>query len=243
MEYIYEQDGRSYEDLASGRVLYNGRGMTGFPVRLASEIAGRCFHMLAERGNAGPYTLYDPCCGGGYLLASIGLLHSGKISRVLAADIDAAVLELAAKNLALLSRSGMEQRMAQLQELIALYGKPAHYGALESAQRLLGMISQSVLEHTAVYQQDSTASSVEEAGGGVDLVMTDLPYGNLVSWGGGSASPAADLLASLYKRLKPRQSVVAIIADKGQKLAHEQYRRVKQLKVGKRQIAIFEPMG
>lgn len=242
MEYIYEKDGRSYEDLASGRVLYNGRGTTGFPVRLASEIAGRCFHMLAERGNEGPYTVYDPCCGGAYLLTAIGLLHSGKISRVLASDIDAAVLEIAAKNLALLSRGGMEQRMAQLQELIALYGKPAHYGALESAHRLLGMLSQSALEHTAVCQQDSTAAQASELWTGIDMVITDLPYGNLVTWGGGSASPAADLLAALHKRLKPRLSIVAIIADKGQKLAHEQYRRVKQMKVGKRQIAIFEPL-
>lgn len=53
MEYIYESAQRSYEDFASGRVLYNAQGTTSFPVRLASEIAQRCFQLLEKKGYTG----------------------------------------------------------------------------------------------------------------------------------------------------------------------------------------------
>ena len=41
MEYRYSND-KNYEDFVSGRVLYNYKGITNFPARLAQEIFGRC---------------------------------------------------------------------------------------------------------------------------------------------------------------------------------------------------------
>lgn len=42
MKYLYEIEFKNYEDFVSGRVLYNRKGATAFPVRLASEIFQRC---------------------------------------------------------------------------------------------------------------------------------------------------------------------------------------------------------
>ena len=63
MEYIYESAQRSYEDFASGRVLYNAQGTTSFPVRLASEIAQRCFQLL-EKGYRGRIPCSIPAAAG-----------------------------------------------------------------------------------------------------------------------------------------------------------------------------------
>jgi 23S rRNA (guanine2535-N1)-methyltransferase len=41
MEYRYTAERQNYEDFASGRVLYNQKGTTAFPVRLASELYQR----------------------------------------------------------------------------------------------------------------------------------------------------------------------------------------------------------
>lgn len=46
MQYRFEKLKESYEDLSSGRVLYNTPGISAFPVRLASKIAMRCFSIL-----------------------------------------------------------------------------------------------------------------------------------------------------------------------------------------------------
>lgn len=243
MEYIYESAQRSYEDFASGRVLYNAQGTTSFPVRLASEIAQRCFQLLEKKGIQGPYTLFDPCCGGAYLLTVVGLLHGQRIHRVIGSDINAEVLGIAAKNLSLLREDGLEQRTEQLKELLALYHKPSHQDALQSAGRLRELIRSSRVEETACFQADITQPEESLAScKGTHIVMTDLPYGDLVSWGGGSDEPVKDFFNGIHSILDPGRSVVAVISDKGQKLKHDRFQRIQHMKVGKRQVAIFEPI-
>lgn len=64
MSYMFEMEDKNYEDFASGRVLYNQHGTTSFPARLGSEIFLRCEQFLYKAGVDGPYSIYDPCCGG-----------------------------------------------------------------------------------------------------------------------------------------------------------------------------------
>ena len=60
MEYKFALEQRSYEDFASGAVLYNQAGATSFPVRLGSEIFQRCSHHLAAKGIEWSIPIYDP---------------------------------------------------------------------------------------------------------------------------------------------------------------------------------------
>ncbi|WP_052703091.1 hypothetical protein [Paenibacillus beijingensis] len=136
MEYLYEKYDQNYEDFASGRVLYNAYGTTSFPVRLASEIIQRCFRLLEIKGNKGPYSLYDPCCGGAYMLTVIGLMHGHRINNIYASDVDREVLQVAERNLSLLTPSGLAQRKEQLTQLAALFQKKSHEEALASLERL-----------------------------------------------------------------------------------------------------------
>ncbi|WP_042161452.1 hypothetical protein [Paenibacillus gorillae] len=243
MEYLYEKNGNSYEDFASGRVLYNARGTTSFPVRLASEIIQRCFRLLEIKGNKGPYSLYDPCCGGAYMLTVVGLMHGHRINHVYASDVNSGVLQVAERNLSLLSPSGLDQRKEQLIQLTALFQKKSHKEALVSLERLHGLAARLNIEGTFVSQGDITSpEKSSEPHSKVSIVMTDLPYGDIVNWRTDSTDPVSDLFDQILKRLKPDHSVVAIIADKGQKLKHKRFKRLQYFKIGKRQVGIFEPI-
>jgi len=245
LEYRFATD-EPREHFASGRVLYNAKGAAPFPVRLADEIVQRCFHDLEERGHPGPYVVYDPCCGSGYMLAVIGLLHGAQIRAVLASDIDESMLETARRNLSLLTAEGMRARIEQLRELYEQYGKPSHAEALESAAVLDEYRARGTLGSIEVFPADITAGPPDAVRNSgfcpVNIVIADLPYGHLTGWRSGSADPAARMLDSLFPLLRPGASVVALVAGKSHKLRHERYRRLALLKAGKRQIALFEPL-
>src|SRR5512136_1763817 len=108
MEYRYAIERANYADLASGNVFYSLPDHPAFPVRLASEIYQRC---LASRGQGeSPCTIYDPCCGAAYHLSVIAYLHWDTICRVICSDIDEKAVQLAERNLGLLTPAGMERR-------------------------------------------------------------------------------------------------------------------------------------
>lgn len=88
LKYIYEKKQQNYEDFASGRVLYNQKGAAAFPVRLASEIFLRSKNYLKKKGVKEPITIYDPCCGGAYILTTLGFLHGECFSKIIGSDVD-----------------------------------------------------------------------------------------------------------------------------------------------------------
>lgn len=246
MDYRFETNKNNYEDFSSGRVLWNRQGTTSFPVRLGSEVLQRCMALLESKGLTGPYTLYDPCCGGAYLLTVLGVLHGSKLSRIYASDVDEQAVQLAQKNLSLLTAEGLEARVRQLQEYAAAYQKDSHQGALESAYRWKQTLeSHSLTPTTHCFCEDilSGTGITQPISAPLDMVITDVPYGNLVQWSGSLASgnPMETLLNNLLPLLHPH-SVIAVVADKKQPIRHPHYRRREHCKVGHRQIAWLEPV-
>ena len=111
---VYQYCGKGdFEDFASGRVLLHRTGYPNFPVRLAQEIFCRC---LARLDSAKPLRLYDPCCGGGYLLTVLGFLNYGRLETIAASDISGEAVQLARENLSLLGRAGLARRKEQLSQ-------------------------------------------------------------------------------------------------------------------------------
>ena len=51
MTYKFAVNKLNYEDLSSGRVLYNAPGLTGFPVRLVDEIVQRCLYLYGPENS------------------------------------------------------------------------------------------------------------------------------------------------------------------------------------------------
>lgn len=249
MTYKFVTEREDYTDYASGRVFYHAPGAPVLPVRLASEIFQRGMAVRRNLGLTGPVTLYDPCCGSAYHLTALAHLHWDAIAGVVASDIDAAILAVAARNLRLLGAAGLEQRRAELADLLARYGKASHAAALQSTARFLDALrAHTARQPTAVRTfladaTDGAALHAQLAGHMPDLVIADIPYGAHAVWQGAhAADPAQTPLWWLLDALRPclpTTAVVAIAADKQQRVAHAEYRRVERFQVGKRHVALL----
>jgi 16S rRNA G966 N2-methylase RsmD len=245
MEYKFAIERTNYTDLASGHVFYNLPGHPAFPIRLASEIFQRC---LAFRGKKySPCVVYDPCCGAAYHLSTIAYLHWNSIRQLICSDIDEKAVQLAERNLGLLTPDGMERRGREISTMIHLYGKESHKNALESLHRLQEQVAclTAVRPMQAkVFRANATdAISLREGlqDTAIDIVFTDIPYGQHSQWEGtNKPDPAEATLNALLEFLSPK-SIVAIVSDKGQKILHESYQRLEKFQLGKRQVVILRP--
>lgn len=245
MQYKFAEERSNYADLASGHVFYSLPGHPAFPIRLASEIFQRC---MAFRGKKySPCVVYDPCCGAAYHLSVIAYLHWNLINRVICSDIDKKAAQLAEWNLGLLTPDGMERRSREISTMIHLYGKQSHKDALESLERLQEQVAclTAVRPMQArVFRGNATdAASLRESlqDTAIDIVFTDIPYGQTSQWKGTKKpDPAGAMLNALLEFLSP-ESIVALASDKGQKISHESYQRLEIFQVGKRQVVILKP--
>lgn len=245
MSYKFAVEKLNYQDYSSGRVLFNQHGTTSFPVRLASEIFERCKQIISEKGIDSNYIIYDPCCGGAYLLTAIGYLHGEYINKIFASDIDESAISLAKKNLSLLSISGIEDRIETINKMITDFGKSSHSEALKSAYRLRSILeSRSNIVATKCFISDATKNEdkLDEINN-VNIVITDLPYGDIVSWS--DMQEENEATTKLLENLLPKlsiNSVVAIISRKKTSVKHDKYKRLEHFKIGKRQINILTPI-
>jgi len=249
MQYKYETEPQDYADLASGRVLYSLSGHPAFPVRLASEIFQRCMaHRETIYQTSTRCTLYDPCCGAAYHLSVLGYLHGKRIQKIIASDIDTRAVDVAKRNLGLLSTDGINQRIHEITTMIEQYRKDSHKDALKSAQVLKNQISSLNQEHsiiTKVFQAsavDKTTILENIQHNSVDIIFTDVPYGQHSQWQDADeqSHPLWSMLDALFDALSS-SSIVAIASDKAQKVSHEKYQRIEQFQIGKRRVVILKP--
>jgi hypothetical protein len=244
MSYKFCTENKNYEDYSSGRVLYNMQGTTSFPVRLASEVFQRCANILREQGLEKPYTLYDSCCGGAYLVTSLGFLHGEVISKIFVSDIDETVITLAEKNLSLLTLSGLKERTEQIQDMFDSFGKTSHKEALESAARLRNIIEKqnSSIEIKSFISDITADSNLKDKVKDINILITDLPYGEIVEWSNQQQEKeaVAKLLDNVYQVLAEK-SIIAIISMKKNKIKHDKYKKVDQFNIGKRSITFLQP--
>jgi len=224
----------SYDFLAAGSVLYTAPGIPNFPVRLGNEIYNRC---LDHYGSGDSITLYDPCCGGGYLLTTIGLLNGKSISHIIASDIDTEALMWARKNLSLLSMDGLNSRKKQLTDLFQAYGKDSHKSALIYIDKLMALVSDNDFNISVESFQHDILNNSGSISSEADIIITDVPYGNLVQW---SRDSGIDHMLEQLKKHTHNQTIMAIIHDKYQKRTHQDFKRLEKFKVGKRVIEILK---
>lgn len=251
MQYKYEKEIQDYSDLSSGRVFYSIPGHPAFPVRLASEIFQRC---LASRkaiyGNSDPCTLYDPCCGTAYHLSVLGILQGSRIREIIASDIDEKAVNLAQRNLELLTVTGLDRRIDEINTMINQYNKDSHKEALKSAILLKDKITTLDQKHplrTKAFQSSAIDKQTilnNLDAHAVDIVFTDVPYGQHSQWHSLNSeelsNPLWSMLDALTEILSP-SGIVAITSDKKQKVSHDRYQRLEKFQVGKRQVVILKP--
>jgi 23S rRNA G2445 N2-methylase RlmL len=232
--YRFAVQARSYQDFASGRVIRSAPGQAAFPVRLASEMLEQAWALDPPDGGR---VLYDPCCGAGHLLTSLGLLHAGRLSTVIGSDVDERALALAAANLRLLEPLGLAEREQQLASLCDRFGKPAHQEALASVRALAAERGDRSLT-ARCFRADARDEGQIAAGLGTSspgVVLVDVPYGRLSSWSDTGEGALGRLLGALAVVVRPG-AVVALATGKQEKVAHPRFSRARQMRAGLRRI-------
>ena len=227
MEYRFCPAG-NFEDYASGRVLCGGRGVPNFPVRLIVEIFERARN---RRKDGERLRVYDPRCGGAYALTVLGFFRGSCIGKIYASDISPDMIRIAEKNLGLLTRAGLDRRREELEHLLALSGKPSYADALGSLERLRRDLTHEI--EAEVFAADCTKPLPDIR---PDVIITDVPYGNLAEWQGANA--LSDMLGQLH-RITSDDTVLAVCTDKSQKIRTDEWIRVEKQNIGKRRFEIF----
>jgi len=233
----------NYEDYSSGRVLYGAPMATNFPVSLTLEIYKRCSDYSIKNGNSGPYTIYDPFCGVAYSLTVLGFFNGNNIKQIIASDVDKTTLEFARKNLSLLTQKGIENRVNELNRFIKEYNKDSHKEALVSAKKLKIISNELKIEIKEFQHNIISNDPLPKFVNKIDMIITDLPYGKLTNWEGAGSeiNPAQQFLNKIKDRLK-KNSVIAIVFNKQQKVLYEGFNKVRSFKIGKRKVIILSPL-
>lgn len=240
MIYKYSEK-EKFEDFACGRVIYNKSGAPNFPVKLGLEIFRRC---LEYSNKSHEICLYDPCCGGGYLLTTTALLNYNTIDKIIGSDINQESIELANKNLSLLTLEGIKNRKIQIENLFRKFEKESHFEALKSIEVFKNIINQ---RQNRIATDLFVADALDEKSLShnqfiADIIITDVPYGNIVNWEGKEENMITILLDRLIK-VQDDSSVLAVIYDKSQKINNDRYIRLEKFKVGKRIVEILKLKG
>lgn len=238
LNYKYIEN-KNFEDYASGRVIYQKTGYPNFPVRLTGEIFMTCLDTIGKKD--GKVVIYDPCCGGAYLLTVLGLMFGNKIDSIYASDISEDAVDLAKENLNLLTIEGLENRKSQLLELYNRFGKESHKEAILSADNFLKQIyaQKSSINCSAFIADITNQHSLSQKGFKADIVFTDIPYGNLVSWSDCSYLAIDKLLDTITSVLN-ENSIVALSSDKAQKITNAGFKIIRKIIVGKRKIELLQ---
>lgn len=245
MRYLHASSD-NYEDFASGRVLHHAPGLTNFPVRLAQEIFMRAASRLPT---ASPVCLYDGCCGSGYLLTVLGLLNQAKIHRIIGRDINQQAIEVAKRNLSLLSHKGLAQRRLEIERHLSEFRRPSYQQALASLDRIAGQLFGPEIE---IDLDRGDLFDPQPLQWPPDIVFMDLPYGRLTAWQTDQSTQirsndqdnlsVALLLQSLSRQIS-RQTIVALSMDRNEKWVLSGYRRLEQQIIGHRKFVICQLDG
>ena len=71
-----------------------------------------------------------------------------------------------------------------------------------------------------------------------NIIITDVPYGNLVEWNDGNQVSLNNMLESLWK-ISHEQSILAVCMDKKQKISCDKWKRLEKQTIGKRKFEIL----
>jgi len=178
-------------------------------------------------------SLYDCCCGGAYMLTILGLLKSDTLSNLYGSDINSESIKLAKDNLSLLAKDGISKRKEELNALYQKYKKVSHLEALNSVNRIEQLINKEI--KTCIFNQN--VLEIHSLPFVPDIIITDVPYGNMVEWDEGSGG-INQMMSSLWA-VCGRETIICVCMDKKQKIQTDIYQRLERQLVGKRKFEIY----
>lgn len=180
--------------------------------------------------------LWDPCCGSGYLVTVLGLLHRDLLTHVRASDVDPDAVAIAARNLELLTAEGLAERERELRRSALDFGRVAYVERAEAARDLAAGLAATGgdLPHESAVADVFTLTEPVDA----DLVVTDVPYGEMTRWEGDIPQDPVHGLLSSMGRVLPERSVVVVTARTRRVRLPEGVRALERVKVGNRSAVL-----
>jgi len=145
------------------------------------------------------------------------------------------MIRIAGNNLSLLSETGLAKRTAEIESLYGLYHKESHYEALASCKRLAAINTNHI--RTELFEADCTLELPEMTV--PDIIITDVPYGNLIQWSNSNMRSMDAMLHRLHE-ISSEKTVLAVCMDKKQKIVSNEWIRVEKANVGKRRFEIYK---
>jgi tRNA G10 N-methylase Trm11 len=123
-------------------------------------------------------------------------------------------------------------------DLIKKYNKKSHVDALHNLKNIYGNIKHEIKINTFIA---NTLKKYELRNKNfcADIIITDVPYGDLVAWSDKTDDQISVLLNTIIPVIN-KTSIIAITHDKGQKINNEKYERLKKYKIGHRIIEILQ---
>jgi hypothetical protein len=173
------------------------------------------------------------------MAAVVGFLFNKIIGTIYCSDISHEAIELSYKNISLLSCPGIEKRKTELHDLIRQYHKESHKNALSSLEKIKPLIKHEI--KTAIFQADilNKTPFVDKNKFIADIVLTDVPYGNLTNWSGNNDTGLNELLNGIIPVLHP-DTILAISHTKEQKITNTKYVIIEKIQTGHRKIEIIK---
>jgi hypothetical protein len=176
--------------------------------------------------------------------------HWDAVQAIICSDVNPLAVQLVTRNLALLTQQGLDQRIQELTEKYHEYGNESFQAALKSAAALRAKVISLANQHTLqtrVFQAstfDAGALVTQLGDTRVDIVLTDVPYGQHSQWRVDSLEPTESPIGAMLNALQHvlhAGSIVAIVSNKQQKVIHDGYERVERFQMGKRQVVLLKP--
>lgn len=168
------------------------------------------------------------------MLTILGLLKSNSIANLYGSDIDAKSLKLAEDNLSLLTGSGIRKRRGEIEALYDKYEKESHREALISVDRIEKLLTKEIKAN--VFPRNALQTS--DLPFIPDIIITDVPYGNLVEWD--DSSKGVNQLMNVVSSVCGKDTIVCICMDKKQKIQTDLFHRLEKQVIGKRKFEIYQ---
>ena len=86
------------------------------------------------------------------------------------------------------------------------------------------------------YAHDKNTQKLQYIPNAPDIIITDIPYGNLVDWGGEGEINA--MLRKLWE-ISGDDTILAVSMDKSQKVIYDCWKRIEKQNIGKRRFEIL----
>jgi 23S rRNA G2445 N2-methylase RlmL len=168
-----------------------------------------------------------------------------KTEKIYASDFDSNIIPLAKKNLSLLGLEGLNERISEINKMINDYKKESHVYALNSALRLKNLIEKrNNYIDIECFVADITKDDIKNIVDNIDIVITDLPYGDIVEWSGGqNENDAVSKFLDNVLKVLAEKSIVAVVSQKKTVVKHDKFKRAEQFAIGKRKITLLQPIN